>query len=54
MVDDDDYYCDHDYDSNASLMEEERQNDELKENKLNIIEQPRTGNLLIPISWRCT
>jgi hypothetical protein len=46
---DDDYYCDHDYDSDASLIEEERQNDELKENKLNIIEQPRTGNLLIAI-----
>jgi hypothetical protein len=49
MVDDNYYYCDHDYDSNASLMEEERQNDELKENKLNIIGQPRTTNLLIPI-----
>lgn len=44
MVDDNYYYCDHDYDSNASLMEEERQNDELKENKLNIIGQPRTAN----------
>jgi hypothetical protein len=46
---DDDYYCNHDYDSDESLMEEERQNDELKENKLNIIQQPRTGNLLIAI-----
>jgi hypothetical protein len=46
---DDDYYCDHDYNCDASLMEEEQQNDELKENKLNIIEQPRTGNLLIAI-----
>ena len=34
---DDDYYCDHDYGSDASLMEDERQNDELKENELNII-----------------
>jgi hypothetical protein len=50
MVDDDYYYCDHDYDSDASLMERERQNDELKENnKLNIIGQPRTTNLLIAI-----
>jgi hypothetical protein len=54
MVDDNYYYCDHDYDSNASLMEEERQNDELKENKLNIIGQPRTANLVIPKSWLCT
>jgi hypothetical protein len=30
-------------------MEEERRNDEPKENKLNIIGQPRTGNLLIAI-----
>jgi hypothetical protein len=48
MVDDDNY-CNHDYNCDASLMEEERQNDELKENKLNIIGQPRTGNLLIAI-----
>jgi hypothetical protein len=49
---DDDYYCDLDYNCDASLTEEERQNDELKENelnKLNIIEQPRTGKLLIAI-----
>jgi hypothetical protein len=47
---DDDYYCDYDYDSNASPMERERQNDKLKENnKLNINGQPRTANLLIAI-----
>jgi hypothetical protein len=45
----DDCYCNHDYDCDASPMEEERQNDELKENKLNIIGQPRTSNLLIAI-----
>jgi hypothetical protein len=52
MDDDDYYYCDHDYDSNSdtSLMKRERQNDELKEkNRLNIIGQPRTANLLIAI-----
>jgi hypothetical protein len=48
-IDYDDCYRNHGYDCDESLMEEERQNDELKENKLNIIGQPRTGNLLIAI-----
>jgi hypothetical protein len=45
----DDCYSNQDYNCDASLMEEERRNDEPKENKLNIIGQPRTGNLLIAI-----
>jgi hypothetical protein len=48
-MDDDDFYYNHDYNCDASLMKEERQNDEPKENKLNIIGQPRTGNMLIAI-----
>ena len=47
-----DCYYNHDYNSDASIMkeEEERQNNKQSENKLNVVQQPRTGNLLIAIS----
>jgi hypothetical protein len=47
-----DCYYNHDYNSDASIIkeEEERQNNEQSENKLNVVQQPRTGNSLIAIS----
>jgi hypothetical protein len=47
MDGDDNYYCNHD--SDAALMVEEQQNDERNEDKLNIVQQPRNGKILIAI-----
>ncbi len=45
----DDYYGNHDCDSDSSLGENERQNDELKDSRLSIIQQPRNSKMLIAI-----